>query len=39
MAESNEVTKVLSRKEIFEELSTKNPAIEKLRGLLDLELA
>ena len=39
LAESNEVTKVLSRKEIFEELSTKNPAIEKLRGLLDLELA
>ena len=39
MAQDNEVTKVLSRKELFEEISTKNPAISKLRGLLDLELA
>ena len=38
LAQADEVTKVLSRKEIFEEMSTKNPAISKLRGLLDLEL-
>ena len=39
LAQENEVTKILSRKELFEEISTKNPAISKLRGLLDLELA
>ena len=38
LAQADEVTKVLSRKEIFEEMGTKNPAISKLRGLLDLEL-
>lgn len=39
LAEHNEQVKVLSRREQFEEMSKQNPAIEKLRGLLDLELA
>ena len=39
LAEHHEQVKVLSRREQFEEMSRQNPAIEKLRGLLDLELA
>ena len=39
LANVDEATKVLSRKELFEVISKKNPAIEKLRGLLDLEFA
>ena len=39
LAKAEEATKVLSRKELFEDMSKKNPAIEKLRGLFDLEFA
>ena len=39
LAEHHEQAKVLSRREQFEEMSKQNPAINKLRGLLDLELA
>jgi DNA polymerase-3 subunit gamma/tau len=39
MAERNEQVKVLTRREQFEMMSRQNPAIEKLRALLDLELA
>ena len=39
LAEHHEQAKVLSRREQFEEMSRQNPAINKLRGLLDLELA
>ena len=39
LASVDEVTNVLTRKELFEVISKKNPAIEKLRGLLDLEFA
>ena len=37
LAKSEEVKRVLSKKELFEAIIKKNPAIEKLRGLLDLE--
>lgn len=37
LAKSEEVKRVLSKKELFEAIVKKNPAIEKLRGLLDLE--
>lgn len=39
LAEHHEQVKVLSRREQFEEMSKQNPSIEKLRELLDLELA
>ena len=39
LAEHNEQVKILSRREQFEEMSKQNPAIDKLRNLLDLELA
>lgn len=39
LARVEEVGKVLTKREIFEEMTKKNPAIGKLRGLLDLELA
>lgn len=39
LAEHNEQVKVLTRREQFEEMSRQNPSIEKLRSLLDLELA
>lgn len=37
--ESQEQTKILTRREQFEQMTEQNPAIEKLRTLLDLELA
>jgi len=37
--ESQEQTKILTRREQFDLMSEQNPAIEKLRTLLDLELA
>ena len=39
LSKSEDVARVLSKKELFEAISKKNPAIEKLRGLLDLEFA
>jgi len=39
LAEAQEVTQVYSKKERFETLATKNPAIGKLQSLLDLELS
>lgn len=38
LAEADEVTKILSRREMFDEMRSKNPALEKLREILDLEL-
>jgi len=39
VSDSKEPVKILSRKEQFEEMSKKNPAIEQLRELLSLDLA
>ena len=39
LAERHEQTKILTRREQFEEMSRQNPSVEKLRALLDLELA
>lgn len=39
LAERQEQAKVLTRREQYEEMSHKNPSLEKLRKLLDLELA
>ena len=38
LAEIEEVGKILTRREIFDEVRKENPAIEKLRSLLDLNL-
>lgn len=39
LAEQQEQVKILSRREQFEEMKKSNPALEKLRQLMDLELA
>jgi DNA polymerase-3 subunit gamma/tau len=39
IAERKERVKILTRREQFELLSQKNPAVEKLRQAFDLELA
>lgn len=39
LAEQGEPVKVLSRREQFEEMGKENPAVEKLREIMDLELA
>ena len=39
LAEAEEFTKMLSKREVFDEIRKANPAIEKLRSLLDLEMA
>ena len=39
LAKVEEVGKILTRREIFDEVRKENPAIEKLRSLLDLNLA
>ena len=39
LAERQEQVKILTRREQFEEMSKLNPAVDKLRDLLDLELA
>ena len=39
LAERQEQVKILTRREQFEEMSKQNPASEKLRDMLDLELA
>lgn len=39
LADISEPVKVLSRREQFEEMGKENPAVEKLRELMDLELA
>lgn len=39
LAERHEQAKILTRREQFEEMSRQNPSVEKLRALLDLELA
>lgn len=39
LAERNEQVKMPTRREQFDEMSRQNPSVEKLRGLLDLELA
>mgnify|MGYP002521841861 CR=1 FL=1 len=39
LAEQKEQVKILTRREQFEEMSKKNPALEKLRQLMELELA
>ena len=39
LAEQGEPIRVLSRREQFEEMGKENPAVEKLREIMDLELA
>ena len=39
LAEKGEPIKFMSRREQFEEMGKENPAVEKLRELMDLELA
>jgi hypothetical protein len=39
VAERAEQTKILSRREQFEEMCHQNPLVEKLREAFDLELA
>ena len=39
VAEKQEQTRILSRREQFEELTKENPVVEKLRAEFDLELA
>ena len=39
LAKADEVTKILTKRELFDEMRQKNPAIERLRQLLDLEMA
>lgn len=39
LAEQKEQAKILTRREQFEEMKKNNPALEKLRQLMDLELA
>ena len=39
LAKGNEVRKVLTKRELFEEMKQKNPAIGKLSELLSLELS
>ncbi|MGN1262610.1 MAG: DNA polymerase III subunit gamma/tau [Prevotella sp.] len=39
LAEKHEQVRILTRREQFEEMGRKNPSVEKLRSLLDLELA
>ncbi len=39
LAKAEETKKILSKRELFENLRKENPAIEKLRDLLDLELS
>ena len=39
LADISEPVKVLSRREQFEEMGKENPAVEKLREIMDLELA
>ena len=39
LAETSELTKVLNNREMFEEMSRKNPALQTLTNSLDLVLA
>lgn len=39
LAKGEEFTKLLSKREVFDEIRKENPAIEKLRSLLNLDLA
>jgi len=39
LAKAEEVSKILSRKELFEKILKENPAVEHLRSMLDLEMA
>jgi DNA polymerase-3 subunit gamma/tau len=39
VAERTEQTKVLTRREQFEQMAEQNPSVEKLRAAFDLELA
>ncbi len=39
LAEAGEIKKILTKREIFDEIRKENPAIEKLRQVLDLELS
>lgn len=39
LAKAEEARKILTKREIFDEMREKNPAIEKLRKLMNLELA
>ena len=39
LAKADEVTRILTKRELFDEMRQKNPAIERLRQLLDLEMA
>ncbi len=39
LAKANEVTKILTKRELFDEMCQKNPAVNRLRELLNLELA
>lgn len=39
LARMEEIKPIPTKREVFEDMTKKNPAIEKLRGLLDLELA
>ena len=39
LAQHDEAAKIMSRREQFEEMGKENPAVEKLREIMDLELA
>ena len=39
LAKAEEVTVILSRRELFEKILKENPAVEQLRSALDLELS
>ena len=39
LTKHEEAVRILSRREQFEEMSKENPAVEKLREIMDLELA
>jgi DNA polymerase-3 subunit gamma/tau len=39
LARADEVKRILTKRELFDEMRTKNPAIEKMRELLGLEMS
>jgi DNA polymerase-3 subunit gamma/tau len=38
LAKKEEVGKILTKRELFDEMRKNNPGVEKLRNLLDLDL-
>ena len=39
LAEANEVTRILTKRELFDKMREKNPAIERLSNMFNLEMA